>query len=111
LLTAVVGVRATCAAAFDLYQDDFEQIAAFESAVRFGMIFRIATKSTIPADSRPPGPGNPTSCHRRVGLTVFDPNRRPPVSNAMLHRVIVVATWRLVSPSMSPLMLYSSMKA
>src|SRR5262245_52153320 len=51
----------------------------------------MAIKSTIPADSRPDGPGKPTSCHRLVAFTDGEPNRLPPVWKPMRHLVIVVA--------------------
>ncbi len=45
----------------------------------------------MPADSRPAGPGKPTSCHRLVGFTLVDPRRLPPVSKPTRHLVMIVA--------------------
>src|ERR671918_39380 len=48
-------------------------------------------RSTIPADSRPAGPGKPTSCQRRAGLTPRFHSRLPRASKPMRHLVMVVA--------------------
>jgi hypothetical protein len=45
----------------------------------------------MPADSRPAGPGKPTTCQRLVGLTLAEPNRFSTVSNPMRHLVMTAA--------------------